>query len=70
MKDFIRVRLARQGILGYSVVKRFDENGVRMTDCCRAVSQHDDDGFLFCSACFDDVEPGEGDGTETKEESR
>lgn len=66
MHDKIRARLAREGLFDLKVIKRYDDKGARMTDCCGATSQHDEDGVLFCTACFDEVKSGEGDGTETK----
>ena len=44
--------------------KRYNEDGMRLTDCCGAVSTHDENGELYCKACYNVVSPGEGDGSE------
>ena len=42
--------------------------GMRLTDCCAAVSTYMDDGYgnqeLTCKACYHEVEAGQGDGDE------
>jgi len=43
--------------------KRYDENGMRLTDCCGAHSTFCDD-YLVCKKCFGEVSFGEGDGSE------
>ena len=49
--------------------KIYDENGMRLTDCCGCHSTYSlDTGSLYCKKCFEDVEVGEGDGEEYKEE--
>lgn len=51
-------------------MKRYDpEDGTRLTDCCGAYSTYHDEGdgetfVLCCKNCWDEVEPGEGDGSE------
>jgi len=46
-------------------VKRFADDGTRLTDCCGAYSTFSiDDGDLMCRRCYECVEPGEGDGAE------
>ena len=41
----------------------YDENGMRLTDCCAAHSTFCD-GAQCCKVCFEEVEVGEGDGSE------
>ena len=36
---------------------------IQLTKCCGAHSTYDEFGQLYCKACFNDVEPGEGDGS-------
>jgi len=43
--------------------KRYDESGMRLTDCCGAHSTYHDDA-LCCKACWAEVDFGEGDGSE------
>ena len=42
--------------------------GMRLTDCCAAVSTYMDDGYgnqeLTCKACYYEVDNGQGDGDE------
>jgi len=42
--------------------------GMRLTDCCAAVSTYMDDGYggqeLTCKACYHTVDNGQGDGDE------
>jgi len=52
------------------MAKKYDERGVRLTDCCGSWSQYDENGQLHCKKCFHDVLPGEGDGNETREGPR
>jgi hypothetical protein len=40
------------------------EDGCRLTDCCHAYSTYMESD-LCCKACYEPVEPGEGDGGET-----
>lgn len=47
--------------------KKYNEEGMRLTDCCGAWSSYDENGELYCKACFNLVEPGEGDGSEYEE---
>ena len=49
-------------------MKRYNEDGMRMTDCCGACSTYDEFGELYCKACYTVVGIGEGDGSEYKEE--
>ena len=49
-------------------LRNYDEKGMRLTDCCGAVSTYDEYGQLYCKACYEPVRPGEGDGTEGLEE--
>ena len=48
--------------------KRYDEHGMRLTNCCGAHSTYMDDGIggevLCCKACYHEVEVGQGDGNE------
>ena len=45
--------------------KKFDsEDGGRLTDCCGCYSTFDQDGGLYCKACYRYVSFGEGDGSE------
>lgn len=44
---------------------RYDERGVRLTDCCGAYSTYMDDA-LCCKACCREVPSGQGDGNEVK----
>lgn len=48
--------------------KRYNESGMRMTDCCGACSTFMDDGRgnydLCCKKCYERVSVGEGDGAE------
>ena len=48
--------------------KKYDEDGMRLTDCCGCCSTFClDTGDLVCKNCFEPVEFGEGDGSEYKE---
>ena len=47
-------------------VKKYDSSGVRLTGCCGAYSTYAHDGVLACKHCWHEVNPGEGDGNETK----
>ena len=50
--------------------KIYNEDGMRLTDCCGCLSTYSlDTGTLYCKKCFEDVEVGEGDGEEYKEDS-
>jgi hypothetical protein len=48
--------------------KRYNEKGMRMTDCCGACSTFMEDGtgayLLCCKKCYESVGVGEGDGAE------
>ncbi|MAG24502.1 hypothetical protein CMI47_02885 [Candidatus Pacearchaeota archaeon] len=46
-------------------MKRFNSDGIRLTDCCGAFSTFHDD-TLCCKACWTEVGCGEGDGSETR----
>lgn len=48
---------------------KYDEDGMRMTDCCGAASTYME-GQLCCKACYNLVDFGEGDGTEWQEGSK
>jgi len=65
-QDRVYARLARAGNFGLEVQKRYDDKGVRLTDCCGSSSTHGEDGVQHCMECFSEVLAGEGDGTETK----
>lgn len=74
MKDrtdrIVAARLARSyPEFGLEVPKRFNPEGVRMTDCCGAFSTFVE-GTQVCKECYCDVLPGEGDGAERKEVDR
>jgi hypothetical protein len=47
-------------------MKKYDESGMRLTDCCGAHSTYpiDAHGGLCCKKCYRTVEIGEGDGCE------
>ena len=51
-------------------IKKYDEEGMRLTDCCGAHSTYMDDGEdnydLCCKACYRPVPMGQGDGNEVK----
>ena len=56
------------------LVKKFDADGTRLTDCCGAHSTFHDEGdgetfVLCCKDCWNEVEPGEGDGSEDNKSS-
>lgn len=40
-------------------------NHIKLTSCCNAHSTFDENGELYCKACFEQVPAGEGDGSET-----
>jgi hypothetical protein len=42
--------------------KQYNDEGMRLTDCCGACSTFDESGNLYCKACFKGVSEGEGDG--------
>jgi len=45
--------------------KKYDaETGMRMTDCCGAMSTYDENGSLHCKECYEEVADGQGDGDE------
>ena len=54
--------------------KRYNEEGMRLTDCCGAYSSFyevDNIGYidtLLCKKCGERVDNGEGDGSEYREE--
>jgi hypothetical protein len=58
--------------LGDTKMKKFNNEGMRMTDCCGACSTYDEEGTLVCKGCYREVEPGQGDGNEygSKTETR
>ena len=41
----------------------YNDEGMRLTDCCGAVSTFHDDA-LCCKRCWYEVEPGQGDGSQ------
>ncbi len=44
-------------------MKRYDDDGMRLTDCCGAHSTYSQsDATLCCKACWHEVSIGEGDG--------
>jgi ribosomal protein S14 len=43
--------------------KRYNEEGMRMTDCCGSMSSYYD-AMLCCKTCFREVDAGQGDGAE------
>lgn len=46
-------------------MKRFNDEGMRLTDCCGACSTIDcDSGVLYCKKCGAEVPWGQGDGSE------
>ena len=54
-------------------MKRYAEDGCRLTDCCGCYSTYMDCGGvncrLCCKQCYNEVEHGQGDGSEYKENS-
>ena len=55
------------------MAKRFDNGGQRVTSCCGSYSTYMDasddpmdDQVLCCKACYNEVEFGEGDGSEVR----
>lgn len=50
------------------VTKRYDDGGQRVTSCCGCYSTYMDAGdgseVLCCKACYNEVDFGEGDGSE------
>jgi len=46
-------------------MKNYNDEGMRMTDCCQSASTYFD-ATLVCKGCYEDVELGEGDGNEYK----
>jgi|TARA_Y100000034_G_scaffold33168_1_gene40697 hypothetical protein len=52
-----------------SRIKKYNEDGMRMTDCCGACSTFDEHGTLYCKICYQPVEIGEGDGSEDKDDN-
>ncbi len=48
------------------MAKKFNDEGVRLTDCCGCMSTYDEMGTLVCKGCYNEVSSGEGDGCETK----
>jgi len=50
------------------MAKRYNDSGMRMTDCCGVYSTYDQDETLYCKKCFGPVDEGQGDGMETLEE--
>lgn len=51
-------------------MKRYDDGGQRVTSCCGSYSTYMDAGYgteiLSCKACYNEVDFGEGDGSEFK----
>ena len=51
--------------------KQYNNEGVRLTDCCAAMSTYMDNGAgeyaLCCKACYEEVPAGQGDGAEHKQ---
>ena len=49
-------------------MKKFNDDGMRLTDCCGAASKFMDGGrsgeVLCCKKCYEEVAHGEGDGSE------
>ena len=43
--------------------KRYDKGGQRVTSCCGSYSTYHDE-TLCCKACYNEVDFGEGDGSE------
>ena len=48
---------------------RYDESGRRLTDCCGAFSTYMDGDILCCKQCYWEVPVGQGDGTETRDDT-
>lgn len=48
-------------------MKRYDAEGIRVTDCCDSYSSYDEHGNLYCKCCYEAVGLGQGDGGERKE---
>lgn len=50
------------------MAKRYDDGGQRVTSCCGCYSTYMDAGygteFLCCKSCYNEVDFGEGDGSE------
>lgn len=50
------------------MAKRYDNGGQRVTSCCGCYSTYMDAGdgtqILCCKSCYEEVEFGEGDGSE------
>ena len=53
-----------------NVGPRYDEDGVRLTDCCGTYSTYLEDGdgipALSCKKCYHEVPYGQGDGSEVR----
>ena len=49
------------------IEKKCNEDGMRLTDCCGTCSTFDENGILYCKACYEEVSFGEGDGNEYKD---
>ena len=52
--------------------KRYDKGGQRVTSCCGSYSTYMDDGYngltmLCCKKCYNEVDFGEGDGSEFRD---
>jgi len=45
-------------------MKKYNDDGMRLTDCCGAYSTYAHDGQLCCKKCWRAVSDGQGDGTE------
>ena len=56
-------------------MKKFNDDGMRLTDCCGAVSKFMDYGGRVgevpcCEKCYREITPGEGDGSEVDSDTR
>ena len=40
---------------------------MKLTDCCGAYSTYDENGVLYCKACYRPAPAGQGDGSEAEE---
>ena len=48
--------------------KRYDKDGQRVTSCCGSYSTYHDE-TLCCKSCYNEVDFGEGDGSEFRAET-
>jgi len=51
------------------MAKQYDEDDMRLTDCCGSHSTYDENGTLYCKTCYAEVEIGQGDGAEYREDN-